>query len=108
MDETLAMSMWLKLDSLYMTKSLSNKFYMKKYLYSLWMTDRASILDHLSVFSKIICGLLCVDVKLEEVDKALLLCSLSMSYDHLVNTILYGKEKLEMEEIISTLVSNEI
>ena len=33
MDETMTARLWLKLESLYMTKNLSNKFYLKKQLY---------------------------------------------------------------------------
>ena len=45
MDETAAVRLWLKLESLYMTKSLSNKLYLKKQLCNLRMKDGASILE---------------------------------------------------------------
>ena len=65
------------------------------------MTDGDSILDHLSVFIKIISDLMCMYVKLVDEGKALLLlCSLFVSYDHMVITILYGNETLEMEKVI--------
>ena len=61
-------------------------------------------LDHLSALKKIIYGLLCMDVKLEEKDTILLLlCSLHVSYNHLITTSLYW-----MDDVISNLVSNEI
>lgn len=48
-------------------------------------------------------------MKLDEEDKALLLLtSLPKSYEHLVTTMTYGKDTLNMEEVTSTLVSNEI
>ena len=85
MDETTVPGMWLKLESLYMTNIMTNKFYLKIQLYSLRMSNGISILDHLSTFNKIISGLLCVNAKLEEENNAiLLLCSLPVSYDHLV------------------------
>ena len=47
-------------------------------------------------------------VKMEEEDKSLLLlCSLPVSYDHLVTTLLYGKKILLYEDIVSVLRSNE-
>ena len=108
MGEMTSAGFWLKLESLYMTKSLSNVLYLKK-LYELKMKEGAPIHEHLSVFNTIISDLLCVDEKLQENDKALLLLtSLPLSYEHLVTTILYGKESLYFKEVTSTLVSNEI
>lgn len=50
----------------------------------------------------------CVGVKIEKKDQALLLLSsLPESYNHLVTSILYGKETLKMEEVTSTLIANE-
>ena len=52
--------------------------------------------------------LLNIRVKLEEEDKSLLLlCSLPPSSDALVTTLLYGKETLEYEDMVSVLRSNE-
>src|SRR3954468_10942050 len=93
-DDTTA-GMWSRLESLYMTKSLSNKLYMKKQLYCLRMAEGTPILQYLNVFNKIVSDLLALEVKMEEEDKALiLLSSFSSNYDHLVMTILYGKETL--------------
>ena len=38
----------------------------------------------------------------------IVLSSLSQSYDHIITIMLYGKETLKLEEITSTLLSNEI
>jgi len=38
----------------------------------------------------------------------ILLSSLPQSYNHIVITMLYGKETLILEEVTSTLLSNEI
>ena len=52
--------------------------------------------------------LLNVGVKFEEEDKSLLLlCSLPPSFDALVTTLLYGKEILKYEDMVSVLRSNE-
>ena len=65
-------------------------------------------MEHLNFFNKVFSKLLAVDVKINEKDKALiLLSSLSESYDHIVTTMLYGKETLILE-VTSTLLSNEI
>jgi hypothetical protein len=47
-------------------------------------------------------------VKIREEDKEiLLLASLFPSYDHLVTTLLYGKETLAFEEVTGSLLSHE-
>ena len=92
-------SLWAKLESLYTSKNLSNRLYLKKQLFGLHMKKVASIHDHLSVFHKLVSDLLCVNEILKEDDKALLLLnSLPSSYEHLVTTIIYGKDTLKFEQ----------
>ena len=67
------------------------------------MNEWTAVLEHLNFFNKVISELLAVNVKIDEEDKALiLLSSLSESYDHIVTTILYGKETLILEEVMPT------
>ncbi|KAK8935199.1 hypothetical protein KSP39_PZI013173 [Platanthera zijinensis] len=62
----------------------------------------------MNVFNKLVSQLRSMDVKVEEEDQALLLLSsLPRSFDHLVTTILYGKDTLKMEEVMTTPLSNE-
>jgi len=78
---------------LYMTKSLSNKLYLKIQLYGLRMKEGTAMLEHLNFFNKIISELLAVNMKIDEEDKTLiLLSSLLDSYSHIITTILYGKK----------------
>ena len=94
---------------MYITKILSNKLYLKKQLYGLRMKEGIIVLEHLNFFNKVISELLAVDVKIDEEDKALILLSyLSESYDHIITTMLYGKETLILEEVTLTLLSSEI
>src|SRR5436189_2232937 len=72
LNEDTAAGMWNRLESLYMTKSLSNKLYMKKQLYCLRVAEGTPILQHLNDFNKI---MLALEVKMEEEDKALILLS---------------------------------
>ena len=66
-------------------------------------------MEHLNFFNKVISELLTIDVKIDEKDKALILLSFILeSYDHIVTTMFYGKETLILEEVASTLLSNEI
>ena len=77
----------------------------------IWATHerRNNSVGALNFFNKVISKLLAVDVKINEEDKALkLLSSLPQSYDYIITTILYGKETFILEEVTSTLLSNEI
>ena len=76
MDEEMVKKLWSRLEILYMTKSLSNKLYLKKQLYGLHMNEGTVVLEHLNFFNKIISELLAADVKIDEEDKALILLSL--------------------------------
>ena len=80
---------------------------LKKRLYSLRMQE-SDVLGHIQKFDRMCNELLNIWVKMEEEDKSLLLlCSLPPSYDPLVMTLLYGKETLEYEDMVSVLRSNE-
>ena len=48
MNKKTTAGLWCKLESLYMTKSLSNKLFLKKQLYSIWMNDETLVLQHLN------------------------------------------------------------
>lgn len=52
--ETTASGLWLRLESLYMTKSLANKLRLKERLYTLRMTEGTPIQSHLDEFNSII------------------------------------------------------
>ena len=70
---------------------------------------RTAVLEHLNFFKKVISERLAVHVKINEKNKALiLLSSLLQSYDHIINTMLYSKETLILEKVMSTLLSKEI
>ena len=73
MNEETTAGLWCRLESLYMTNSLSNKLFMKKQLYSLRMKDGTPILQHLNAFNRTLSDLLALEVKLEKEVKTLLL-----------------------------------
>ena len=54
MDEETATGLWSKLETLYITKSLSNKLYLNKQLYGLRMTEGITVLEYLNFFNKVI------------------------------------------------------
>nr|GFA39164.1 retrovirus-related Pol polyprotein from transposon TNT 1-94 [Tanacetum cinerariifolium] len=97
--ETTATGVWSKLETLYMTKSLANKLYLKKKLYTFYMPAGRKIFEHIDEFNKIVLDLANIEVKFEDEDLALLLLtSLPASYEHFVDTLLYGRESFTLED----------
>lgn len=83
---------WSKLESRYMSKSLTNKLFLKQKLYGLKMADGSDLVHHIHTFNQIISDLLRIDVKFDEEDQALmLLCSLPGCMENLVTTLLWGE-----------------
>ncbi|GKE18841.1 retrovirus-related pol polyprotein from transposon TNT 1-94 [Tanacetum coccineum] len=107
--ETTAAGIWTKLTSLYMTKSLANRLYLKKKLYTYYMSPGTKLGDHIDEFNKLILDLANIDIEIEDEDQALmLLTSLPSSYENFVETLLYGRESLTMEDVLATLNSREL
>lgn len=108
-DETTPAKLWLKLETLYMTKSLANRLYAKQRLYTLRMAEGTLIQNHLDELNKIIMDLKAMDVKINDEDQALmLLCSLPSSYGNFVETMLYGRDTVTMEDVKASLNSREL
>uniref|UniRef100_A0A2N9HC61 Integrase catalytic domain-containing protein n=1 Tax=Fagus sylvatica TaxID=28930 RepID=A0A2N9HC61_FAGSY len=107
MEENSTAGIWLNLGKRYMSKSLTNKLHLKQKLYGLKMTEGADLRQHINTFKQIISDILRIDIKFEDEDKAMmLLTSLPASYEHLVTTLLYGKETLELEEVSGALLDH--
>uniref|UniRef100_A0A2N9IB18 CCHC-type domain-containing protein n=1 Tax=Fagus sylvatica TaxID=28930 RepID=A0A2N9IB18_FAGSY len=79
MEENSTAGIWLNLEKRYMSKSLTNKLHLKQKLYGLKMIEDKTMM---------------------------LLTSLPASYEHLVTTLLYGKETLELEEVSGALLDH--
>ncbi|GJW81925.1 copia LTR rider [Tanacetum coccineum] len=107
--ETTAAGVWSKLETLYMTKLLANKLYLKKKLYTFYMPIGRKISEHIDEFNKIVLDLANIEVKFKDEDLALLLLtSLPASYEHFGDTLLYGREALTLMNVMATLNSKEI
>jgi len=52
--EDSAKKLWDKLGSLYQSKSLKNKLFLRNKLYIMRMSEASSVIDHLNVFNTII------------------------------------------------------
>lgn len=107
--EKSAESMWTKLESLYMTKSLANKLRLKERLFTLRMSEGTPIQTHLNEFNSITVDLENLDVTIDDEDKAvLLIVSLPPSYKHFKEIMLYGNRvSLSFEDVKSHLLSKE-
>ncbi|KAJ9538194.1 hypothetical protein OSB04_030927 [Centaurea solstitialis] len=92
-DEESAASLWLKLESLYMTKSLTNKLLLKQRLFSLRMKEGMLLKEHLDELNSILMDLKNVEVKIDDEDAAL---------------ILLVSDTITMEEVRSSLHSREL
>ena len=53
-EESIAAGLWEKLETLYITKSLTNRIYLKRQFYSLRMKEGTKIAEHLNVFNTLI------------------------------------------------------
>jgi len=91
-----------------MKKSIENRLYLKKRIFRFQHKKGTSMNEHLNDFNKIIANLKNLDVEINYEDKALLLLnSLPETYEHLVTTLLYGKEKIKFIDVSNVLVNNE-
>lgn len=108
-DEITAAGLWAKLESLYMTKSLTNKLLLKQRLFALRMQGGTSLRDHLDQLNTILLDLRNIDVKIEDEDAALiLLVSLPHSYENFVESFVVGRETVTLEEVKSALFTREL
>ena len=92
-----------------MKKSLTHKLFLKKRLYTFFMKENVSIQEHIDVFNKIILDLEGVEnIKICDEDKAFfLLSSLPKSYEGFVDTMLYGRTTLMVEDMKVSLCSKK-
>lgn len=89
--EVTTKGLWSQMKSLYITKSMTNRIYLKRKLYSLQMKEGTKIVNHLNVFNTLMCQFTSICFKIKEEDKAvMLLCPFLDSWDHLVTTISYS------------------
>ena len=106
--KTMVKGLQIRLKNTYMEKNMTNMLWLKKQLYSLRMLEGGDLVAHIQRFNQVCSEVMSLDVKIEEEDRALLLvCSLSVSYDSLIITLIYRKETLNYEEIVGVLRSNE-
>jgi len=80
--KTTGVDLWVRLEELYMTKSLTNKIQLKDRLYTFKMAESSPVQKLLNDFNSIIVDLENLDVEIEDEDKTLwLVVSLPSSYN---------------------------
>ncbi|KAF4376209.1 hypothetical protein F8388_018878 [Cannabis sativa] len=80
-----------------MSKNISNKFYLWKELNQIRKQDNVDMLQHLSNFNGMISQLIRFEVKFSDEEKAvLIMATLPPSYDHLITTFTYGKDRVNL------------
>ena len=109
-EEKTTLGIWNKVEALCMKKSLAHRLFLKKRLYTFSMREWVTIQDHIDTFNKIILNLEGVEnVKISDEDKAFFLLSyLPKSYKGFVDTMLYGRTMLTLENVKASLSSKEI
>ena len=76
LQEPTAASMWAKLESLYMTKSLARRQFLKQQLYLFRMVKLKAVMELLVEFNKIIGDLENIEVRLEDAGALMVWCCL--------------------------------
>ncbi|KZV25383.1 Cc-nbs-lrr resistance protein [Dorcoceras hygrometricum] len=106
--ETTAAGIWLRLEQLYMTKTLQDRIYLKGKFFGYKMSEQKTVRDNLDEFNKLILDLETIGVKLEEEYKAIILLnSLPKSYATFVETLKYSRESLSLDDVQKALKSKE-
>ena len=78
--EDSAVKLWEKLGSLYPSKSLVNKLFLRKKLFHLRMDENDTVIENLNVYNTLVSQITYVGIKMAEEDKCItLLCSLPNS-----------------------------
>jgi hypothetical protein len=109
LEEATTKDLWDKLGKLYQYKSLVNKIFLRKKLYNLRMRDGDPVAEHLNAFNTVVSQLVYVEIKISDEDKCIsLLCSLPDLWYSLVVAIGSNTNSLKFDEVVSSLLSEDM
>ena len=104
LQEKTATTLWLKLESICISKDLTSKLHMKIKLFSHKLQEGGSVISHISVFKEIMADLTSMEVEFDDEDLGLpLLSSLPNSYSNFRDTILLSRDELTLAEVYEAL-----
>lgn len=93
-------NLWEKLETIYMSKSLTNRLYLKKQLLELKINKQIDVRDHINKFNKCIIQLLSIGIRIDEANQVIiLLASLTKLHETVVTTLLVGKTILIVDKM---------
>ena len=91
LSEKTAESLWTKLESLYLTKTIVDRLDILQHLFMLRMPEGTPIRSHIVEFTSLITDLKNIDeIFSSEQQAMMLLCSLPPSYKHFCEMLIYG------------------
>ena len=103
-----AKEIWDTLTRLYEAKSLHNKIFLKRKLYTLRMTESTSVTDHINTLNTLFSQLTSMEHNIETGERAeILLQSLPDSYDQLIINLTNNIEILVFDDIAAAVIEEE-
>lgn len=103
-----AKEIWDTLTGLYEAKSLHNKIFLKRRLYTLRMAESISVTEHINILNTLFSQLTTMGCKIEGTERAeLLLQSLPDSYDQLIINLTNNTNNLVFDEIAAAVLEEE-
>lgn len=109
-EKKMAKEIWDHLTKLYEAKSLHNKIFLKRKLYTLRMSESTSVTEHLNILNTLFSQLTSLGYKIESQERAeLLLQSLPDSYDQLIISLTNNvvTEILVFDDIAAAILEEE-
>ncbi|KAL8519651.1 hypothetical protein ACS0TY_010548 [Phlomoides rotata] len=107
--EKTAIDVWKKLESLYQTKLVSNKLYVKQKLLDFRMSEDKGLSEQLDTFNMYVDDLEDLDVKLEDDEKALMLLNaLPRSLENFKDVVLFGSRMRSAMDNVLAAVKTKI
>jgi hypothetical protein len=104
LQEKSAAALWLKLESICMSKDLTIRSHVKMKLFSHKLQEGALVMNHLSIFREIISDLVSMEVNYEDKDLALLpLVSLPSSFTNFRDTLCISHDTLTLTKVYEAL-----